>query len=65
MDKNGFSRETTINIGSLRELSDSFGLSYIENLNSLTVVGYEKNLVFSKHTFNNSEVTKCQLIEIY
>lgn len=60
MDKNSFSRETTINVWKLKELSNDFGLPYIENRDSVTVVGYEHLLIFSKQ-----EDTQCRLIEIY
>lgn len=67
MDKGSFSRETTtITIRELKALSSDFGLSCIENLDSLTVVGEKQMLVFNKiDTFFNQEETQCRLIEIY
>ena len=62
VDKNSFSRETTINVFRLRELAKSFGLPYIEERDGVTisVVGEKQLLIFNK-----VEVTKCQLTEIY
>lgn len=66
MDETSFSRETTINVRRLRELSNSFGLPYIENMNSLTVVGEKQLLIFNKiNTDTKQEETQCRLIEIY
>ncbi len=70
MDKNSFSRETTINIQRLIELANSFGLPYIEESDGITisVVGEKQLLIFNKineYVFNKPEVAQCQLIEIY
>ena len=66
VDTESFSRETTINIWSLKELSNSYGLPYIENTDSLTVVGEKQLLIFNKeHSFNTQEKVQCRLIEIY
>lgn len=53
-------QETTINAQQLKELSRSFGLPYIEDKVSISIVGYEQLLIFHK-----SEDTQCRLIEIY
>ncbi len=50
----------TINIRYLIELAEEFGLSCIENKDSLTVVGWKQLLIFKKQ-----EDTQCRLIEIY
>lgn len=66
VDKDSFSRETTINVKELRALSSDFGLPYIENAGSITVVGEKQLLIFNKqHMFYNSEEAQCRLIEIY
>lgn len=66
VDKNSFSRETTINVRRLKALSSDFGLPCIENTDSLTVVGEKQLLIFGKiNSFYNSEDTQCRLIEIY
>lgn len=67
MDKTSFSRETTINVRRLRELATDFGLPYIENMDSLTVVGEQQLLIFNKigRLSFNQEEKQCQLIEIY
>ena len=68
VDKNSFSRETTINVKDLKALSSTFGLPCVENTDSLTVVGEKQLLIFGKistHMFYNSEDTQCRLIEIY
>lgn len=58
-------REITINARELKALSSEFGLSFIENKGSITVVGEKQWLVFDKQFFYNLEETQCRLIEIY
>lgn len=62
VNKESFSRETTINLRRLINLATDFGLPYIEERDGVTisVVGHEHLLVFHKQ-----EDTQCRLIEIY
>jgi len=63
--RNTVDREITINARELKALSSEFGLSFIENKGSITVVGEKQWLVFDKQFFYNPEETQCRLMEIY
>lgn len=57
-----------INILHLKELAKDFGLSYIENKESLTIVGERQLLIFTKvyeQFLTKQEEKQCQLTEIY
>jgi len=63
--RNTVDREITIKARELKALSSEFGLSFIENAGSITVVGEKQWLIFDKQSFYNPEETQCRLIEIY
>jgi hypothetical protein len=46
----------TVNIETLKELSEDFGLPYVENYNSITIIGIQQLIVFNK-----TENDQCQL----
>lgn len=60
--------EETVGKSILKALALEFGISYIEQEDTLTIIGERQHLVFKKYEnaiYTYLEETQCQLIEIY